>query len=292
MSDKEELYDIDFYKEQSEKSYASAKMFVPSVLKYCNFPQSVIDIGCGVGTWLRAFSENGVKTIRGIDGNNIEASYYYIDKSLIQQNDLNNIQLNTDKKFDLAISLEVAEHLPAASAKHFIDALCSYSDTILFSAAVPYQGGTEHINEQPPAYWFELFKEKNYYCFDILRKEFINNEELPYGCYAQNAFIYTCKPEYLLSLGKNYEKSSPMFFYHPWYVKTYYSIMKEYEMRESELLKHDTIYFSITKDNNKIKFNFNDAAYIYLYKILYQISFGSSRKKFKNKYFSYKFPKK
>lgn len=234
-SQQKELYGEHFYKEQASMSYESACLFMPHVMKYCNNPKSVIDLGCGVGTWLKAFKEFGVNNIKGIDGNTIDEKFLYVDRKFISIENLEKLNLNTGKKYDLATSLEVAEHLSEVCSENFLDVLCSYSDNILFSAALPYQGGINHINEQPPEYWYNKFIKRGYYCFDILRKEFLNNTNLPYGCYAQNAFIYTKNPEYLKSLGFEPETKAPMYFYHPWYVETYYKLMEKYKQENQEI---------------------------------------------------------
>lgn len=210
-------YNEDFYKEQAENSYKSAKMFIPYLMEYCK-PNSIIDIGCGVGTWLKAFQESGVELLFGIDGNDVDEKHLYMSRSLIQTKNLERLERNNGEKYDLLISLEVAEHLNKDSADKFIDALVSYSDAIFFSAAIPYQGGVNHVNEQPPQYWVDKFAQKGYKCFDIIRDKLLNDENLFYGCYAQNGFIFTNRPEKLEQQGFK-PTPSPMFFYHPWYIK-------------------------------------------------------------------------
>ena len=99
---------------------------------------------------------------------------------------------STQKPFILAQSLEVAEHLDSKYAQNFINLLTSLSDIILFSAAIPYQGGTHHINEQPPLYWANLFAKNDFVCFDILRSRFWDNPNIN-SWYRQNILIYTHK---------------------------------------------------------------------------------------------------
>ena len=97
-----------------------------------------------------------------------------------------------NKKFDLLISLEVAEHLPKESADIFVKSLTTHSDFILFSAAIPGQGGQYHVNEQWPNYWNEKFVDNGYEAFDILRSHFWNNENV-FWWYKQNMVIYAKK---------------------------------------------------------------------------------------------------
>jgi hypothetical protein len=100
--------------------------------------------------------------------------------------------IEVDKKYDMAISLEVAEHLPEKSAKSFVHALTRASDIILFSAAVPLQGGTNHINEQWPNYWWSLFKEHGFVAIDFLRKQIWDEEKVAFW-YRQNIILYVKK---------------------------------------------------------------------------------------------------
>ncbi len=100
--------------------------------------------------------------------------------------------LKLKEKFDLAISLEVAEHLPEKSAEIFIDSLTGLSDIILFSAAIPYQRGTNHINEQFPEYWIDKFKKRNYLVIDCIRKKIWNNPKV-YFFYSQNILLFIKK---------------------------------------------------------------------------------------------------
>lgn len=122
---------------------------------------TVIDIGCGVGEW-----NNGNENYFGVD-------YKIPVKSLIIPKE-RYIELNLEKpetfkdvfdksKFDLCLCLEVAEHISLERADALIELLCQLSDTVLFSAAIPYQGGTGHVNEQWQSYWSKKFENNNFY---------------------------------------------------------------------------------------------------------------------------------
>jgi len=185
------LYDDFFYEAQIKESYLAAKIYV-KVLKKIYRPSSVVDLGCGRGAWLKAFYESGAKNLVGFDGpwNNQESM-------IIQQIKFRPINLNKplkkdDGHFDLAISVEVAEHLPEASANTFINNLTMLSDNIIFGAAYPGQGGVDHINEKPQSYWAKLFTKNNYYPFDIFRPQIWGNTETPFW-YQQNTFLYVKK---------------------------------------------------------------------------------------------------
>jgi hypothetical protein len=95
-----------------------------------------------------------------------------------------------DRKFDLLISLEVAEHLKEESADDFIQSLCAHSDLILFSAAIPFQGGQNHLNEQHPTYWIQKFESHGYHVYDPIRPLVWNSTEVDVW-YKQNMFLFS-----------------------------------------------------------------------------------------------------
>jgi len=93
------------------------------------------------------------------------------------------------KRFDLVQCVEVAEHLPESSAPLLVNTLCSHSDLILFSAAVPGQGGENHINEKPYSFWRDLFDANEYQLYDPLRGRLITNNKVK-SWYQYNLFLY------------------------------------------------------------------------------------------------------
>ncbi|WP_452220374.1 class I SAM-dependent methyltransferase [Lacinutrix salivirga] len=152
-------------------------------------PDSVVDFGCGLGTFLRAFKEKGATTIYGLDGKwtNTELLSKNIDLSEFKMVDLEQ-EIILNKQYDLAISLEVAEHLSPESASVFVKNLVHASDVVLFSAAIPNQGGQNHINEQWVNYWQEKFAVHNYVFLDVLRPLLWEEEEVNWW-YKQNMFF-------------------------------------------------------------------------------------------------------
>jgi SAM-dependent methyltransferase len=165
----------------------SAEEIVPLVMKMipCS---SVVDVGCGMGTWLRVFEEHGVSDVTGFDGE-------YIDRNVIEINATNFYAMDLSsppkwsRTFDLAMSLEVAEHLPADASNNFVSFLASLAPAILFSAAVPGQGGTNHVNEQWPDYWVDRFKKHGFAVLDVFREAIWTNQNVEYW-YAQNTFLF------------------------------------------------------------------------------------------------------
>ena len=198
------IYDSDFYADQSKGSYESAKIIIPFLLKFYK-PKSVIDIGCGVGTWLKAFEESGIKNIKGIDGAWVDKSRLYIDKKNFIQADFTSSSIKINEKFDLCTSFEVAEHLPKEKATEFIKTLCNHSQVILFSAAIPDQGGTCHINEQWQSYWSEIFNKFKFKPYDIIRPSCTGNKKIEYW-YRQNIILYIHEDNNLGNKLKSFKK--------------------------------------------------------------------------------------
>jgi len=178
-------YNPKFYRELAS-AQESAREILPLVLNAVK-PASVIDIGCGTGNWLVMAQELGVHDVLGIDGPWVKAQLA-IPPDKFVEHDLS-APLKLDRRFDLALSLEVAEHLPASAAQIFVQSLCDAADVVLFSAAIPGQGGRRHVNEQWPAYWAELFADFQYECYDFLRPKIWNNPRVTWH-YAQNSLIF------------------------------------------------------------------------------------------------------
>lgn len=180
-------YDQSFYGSQVAGSLRSARSFSDVVIRIIP-PISVVDIGCGRGTWLKAFLERGAERAVGIDG-----PWNSQDKMIDQRIqfvgcDLENAPL-FEERFDLSLSVEVGEHLSKNASDQFVASLCSASDFVIFGAAIPGQGGINHINEQPPSYWARKFFYHNYLAYDIFRPRFWGDESLELY-YPQNTFLY------------------------------------------------------------------------------------------------------
>jgi hypothetical protein len=168
----------------------AANEVVPSLINLLN-PKSVIDVGCGTGTWLYVFKQHGVKEVLGVEGNHLNKNLLMIsEEELITANLEMPIKIN--KRFDLCISLEVAEHLKESSADIFVQSLTNLSDTIIFSAALVNQGGQNHINEQWPQYWQQKFSKHGYEFYDVFRTVFWQNTNIHYW-YKQNMFLVAKK---------------------------------------------------------------------------------------------------
>ena len=130
---------------------------------------------------LRACHDSGTNVIRGVDGSWVKPKFLLIPQECFTQYDLSRPCLKDaipEKHFDLAISTEVAEHLDQKDSNTFIDNLTSFSDVILFSAAIPGQGGTHHVNEQWPSYWIEKFAARGYVPVDCIRPHIWDDEDI------------------------------------------------------------------------------------------------------------------
>jgi len=184
---KKNLYNNQFYQNQKYISLQSASEILPVILNILPKIQSAVDFGCGHGAWLKVLKDLGVNEIIGYDGNWVNEKDLLIPIENFQKTDLKSL-FCFDRRYDLAISIEVAEHLPENSAELFIQTLIKSSDIILFSAAIPGQGGTNHANEQWQSYWFKLFQKKGYTGLEI-RHLFWSNIKINVY-HRQNIFLY------------------------------------------------------------------------------------------------------
>lgn len=187
---------------------SAAEQVLPVLFEIYN-PSTIIDVGCGLGNWIAvAKSISGAK-ITGVDGDYVNRSLLKIDENEFVEKDLTK-PFNLNQKFDLAICLEVAEHLPESSAEGFIQSLTNHSDVIMFSAALPGQGGQNHINEQWPSYWQEHFNRCGFEMIDFFRFKIWNNPKIEYW-YKQNLFLVVRKGH---ALAKN-ESQTAYSLVHP-----------------------------------------------------------------------------
>jgi SAM-dependent methyltransferase len=201
------VYNNEFFDVMRMHARRSALRIVPKVLEFVQ-PTSVIDVGCGTGDFLAIFQEQGIKDILGIDGNYARSSLVISPESFIPCDLCQPFTL--DRTFDLAISLEVGEHLPLQSASSFISSLTCLAPVVLFSAAIPYQGGNSHVNEQWPEYWADLFKEQGFVAIDALRADIWHDTEISFW-YRQNLLLF-CNEETLASnekLARAYQMTKP-----------------------------------------------------------------------------------
>jgi len=183
----EHVYNDDFYDYIDDGSRASARTVAPLLLGEMRI-DSLLDVGAGHGAWAAEWATAGVGDVLAVDGDYVRADQLVIPANNFRAHDLST-PLDVGRKFDLVQSLEVAEHLPSAKAATFVETLTRHGDVVLFSAAVPHQGGEHHVNEQPPEYWRQLFAARGFAAFDWLRPRLAGQKQVK-GWYRFNSFLY------------------------------------------------------------------------------------------------------
>jgi SAM-dependent methyltransferase len=148
-------------------------------------PQSVVDLGCGTGSWLAAFA---IDDCLGVDGEWMRRHLLEIPEKNFVEHDLSR-PFSIARTFDLALSIEVGEHLPAEAADFLVRSLVGLAPIVLFSAAIPFQGGTDHVNPQWPSYWAEKFRAHGYSACDVVRPAFWCHPDVRFF-HAQNLVLY------------------------------------------------------------------------------------------------------
>ncbi len=197
------VYDPAFYDTIAAGCRSSAEVVVPLILRAAATtavagPPSVVDVGCGQGWWGAEFANHGCD-VTGVDGD-------YVPDQRIPNFTAHDLRqpLPDLGHFDLAVSLEVAEHLPPERAAGFVADLCRLADVIVFSAATPHQPGAGHVNCQWPSYWAELFSRHGYRIDGSLRWAIWTDDRVE-PWYRQN----------LLLASQDFEGSGPLDVIHP-----------------------------------------------------------------------------
>ena len=185
-------YSVDFYSSLEDSSHSSAATLVPILIDRFS-PNSVVDFGCGGGAFPKAFIKNQILDVLGIEGEWALQFGNMSTESWLMIRDLT-LPIELERKFDLALCLEVAEHLPSEFARVLIKSLVDSSDRIAFSAAIPGQDGTDHINLAFPEYWARLFAEEGYFLeWDPRNTIWQNRRIAPW--YRQNLLLFHKKSE-------------------------------------------------------------------------------------------------
>jgi SAM-dependent methyltransferase len=155
------IYDAAFFAEwgKANEPYVRSAEILTGVLLEEFAPKRIADIGCGCGVYAHAFSRKGVEVL-ALDGTTPPSEHSF--KIPVHVQDLTVPFENKWGRFDVALCLEVAEHIPEELSDAFLDNLARFSDTIVMSAAAPYQGGHHHVNEQPKRYWVKRLAERGY----------------------------------------------------------------------------------------------------------------------------------
>ena len=212
-------YPADYYQRRDEVTRPAAQLVLGRLFELAPFA-SVVDVGCGVGSWLAVCLEMGVQEVFGIDAPWLDPSFLIIPQSSFLAADLND-SLDVGRRFDLAISLEVAEHVDPRHAREFVRTLTELAPVVLFSAAVPGQGGLDHVNEQWPDYWRDLFAEFDFQVIDCIRQHLwqaAEQESVPWW-YAQNSFLFVqqdyCSSHPSFAVAREATNESMLSLVHP-----------------------------------------------------------------------------
>ena len=188
----DEGYSTNFFSQQNLASTNSARVIVPLITDLLH-PQRVLDLGCGIGAWMKVFKEQGCAYVKGYDGDYVDRNLLVVEPSEFGVADLTKPLQDRDAPYDLAVSLEVGEHLEAQYADVLVENLTSRAPAVLFSAAIPGQGGTLHVNEQWPSYWAEKFARHGYVALDVIRPHIWDSDHVE-TYYIQNILLYV-RPE-------------------------------------------------------------------------------------------------
>lgn len=182
-------YNDDFYRFLASFAVRSAEQIVPLLSALLPI-SNVVDFGCGQGAWLSVWRKTGASVV-GVDGPYVQQRDLMINAEEFRAADLTR-GIDLGQRFDLVQSLELAEHLPPDSAASFVEMLTAHGPLVLFSAAVPGQGGEHHINEQPLEYWREKFHHRGYAAVDYIRPQVIENYQVQHW-YRYNIVLYAEK---------------------------------------------------------------------------------------------------
>ena len=185
-----------FYADRRHATQHAAKTILSIVAEHLPF-ERVADVGCGTGTWLAAAITLGAQEAFGYEGAWIDGVALDDERIVLSQVDLERPLAGAAA--DLAISLEVAEHLSPDRADSFVADLCAMAPAVLFGAAIPGQGGVSHVNEQWQSYWARLFAAKGYRAFDVIRPPLWSDDRIP-PWYRQNAILFVADAKSLPTL--------------------------------------------------------------------------------------------
>ncbi len=183
-----DVYDADFFEDKAAGSTSSARAVIGLVLALpIGRIATAVDVGCGIGTWGAELIRQGIDVV-GVDGNYIDTNALHIPPSQFVPHDLTT-PLDLDRRFDLVVSVEVIEHLSAEFERQFVADLVRHGDLVLFSGAIPGQGGLHHVNERWASHWVQLFADHGYRLFDVIRPALWKDSSVDWW-YRQNILLF------------------------------------------------------------------------------------------------------
>ena len=166
---------------------AASAVALPLLLELVPGVSSIVHVGCASGEWLAEARRHGITDVMGIEGPWPEFDGLEVDSPTLARIDYTQ-PFTLDRRFDLALCIEIAEHLPPERAASFVTDLCRLAPVVAFAAAIPFQGGLGHVNEQWPAYWEQHFAAAGYVMVDAVRRRMWHAPGGP-GYIAQNLLL-------------------------------------------------------------------------------------------------------
>ncbi len=185
------IYTAAYFAQLDLTSAASADAIAAFVVRRFQ-PRSAVDVGCGTGALLAALARAGVSSTVGLERAEAGLAICRARGLHVQRLDLECEEYAAATRFDVAICLEVAEHLPPTAGDKLVFLLCAAGRVVVFTAATPGQGGTDHVNEQPHEYWVDRFRRCGF-ALDARQTEAVRAEWKAAGTadwYQRNALIF------------------------------------------------------------------------------------------------------
>jgi SAM-dependent methyltransferase len=182
------VYDQTFIRYATTSSRYGASKIIPVVLSALDVG-SVLDVGCAGGGWLNQWRQAGIADVFGVDGAYVNTADLEIEPERFKAADLAR-PFDLGRTFDLVQSLEVAEHIDEAASDVFVSSLVKHAVRfILFSAAVPGQGGEYHVNEQPYDFWRKRFADHGFAAYDFVRPRIAADNRISFW-YRYNIILF------------------------------------------------------------------------------------------------------
>ncbi len=184
------LYDENYYLQRREQAQRSANIMAEYIVRDLA-PADVLDAGCATGDLLGALRSFGVPA-RGLEYSNAALKICWVQGLTAKRFNLEKDLFSDQDHADVIVSTEVAEHLPESAAEHYVDQLSNAGRWVVFTAAPPGQGGLDHVNEQPRAYWEEKFLRRGFQIDQDLTSAWQRAwEDLPItGHYRNNLMLF------------------------------------------------------------------------------------------------------
>jgi SAM-dependent methyltransferase len=192
LAAKQPLYDRSFFEYQDRIQNPVYEALADALYARLR-PRSVVDVGCGTGFLLARFAMRGA-TIRGLEGSRHAIALSPVADSITRCN----LERGVPRvgRFDLCLCIEVAEHLPARTARMLVRGLTALSDVVVFTAATPGQGGAHHINLRPRSFWSTLFDDEGYSPSGLARhlRSAIDGVDSPAWWIRENLMVFERRP--------------------------------------------------------------------------------------------------